>query len=47
MKRRIACNYQFKRSWWCSRQLAHGGPCALRPRWWNLPVWVRLYRGTW
>jgi hypothetical protein len=31
------CNRRFKRGWWCSRARGHEGPCALRPRWWNVP----------
>lgn len=28
--------------WWCSRDIAHLGPCALRPRWWNLVGRIRF-----
>lgn len=28
--------------WWCSRDRGHPGPCALRPRWWNVPVRIRI-----
>jgi hypothetical protein len=35
-----ACERNWKRGWWCSRTAHHNGPCALRPRWWNLR-WFR------
>jgi hypothetical protein len=22
--------------WYCTRFFGHGGPCAAKPRWWNL-----------
>lgn len=33
----------WKRGWWCSRDWPHDGPCALRPRWWNVTGrrWLR------
>lgn len=30
------CAYRMKRGWFCSRRRWHTGPCALRPKWWNL-----------
>ena len=30
------CWYNMEAGWWCSRGSAHQGPCALRPRWWNI-----------
>mgnify|MGYP000894987448 CR=1 FL=1 len=38
------CFYNFKRGWWCSREGAHSGPCALRPKFWNIPARLR-FRG--
>jgi len=26
------------RGWRCSRTASHGGPCAARPAWWNVPA---------
>ena len=39
------CQYGLKRGWRCSRQWRHEGPCALRPRWWNLVAWLGLGLG--
>lgn len=32
--------------WWCSRRRGHSGPCAARPRWWNLAGrwWMGWFR---
>lgn len=38
------CDYNFKYGWWCSREKKHDGPCALRPKWWNLTRFAREYR---
>lgn len=32
--------------WSCSRGHGHNGPCAARPRWWNLDAHVRLRSAT-
>lgn len=39
------CVTNFKFGWWCSRTYCHEGPCALRPRWWNLGPSALRYRG--
>lgn len=31
------CGRQMKTGWWCKRVPFHTGPCALIPRWWNIP----------
>lgn len=38
----MTCNYHMKRGWRCLRSRNHDGPCALRPRWWNVRarLWV-------
>lgn len=38
------CDRNFKRGWWCSRQRGHSGPCALRPKWWNIAARIK-FRG--
>lgn len=37
----INCDYNVKRGWRCGRGFLHGGPCALRPRWWNLSARIK------
>lgn len=34
------CWVQMPRGWFCIRFGGHPGPCAMRPKWWNL-------RGQW
>jgi hypothetical protein len=31
--------------WWCSRKPGHAGPCAAKPRWWNIRwrLWLVLF----
>lgn len=30
-----------KRSWYCTQEYGHDGPCPARPRWW-LAAWMKL-----
>lgn len=32
----MRCKRKMKKGWYCVRTQHDSGPCALRPRWWNI-----------
>lgn len=37
------CHYAAP-GWWCSREPSHSGPCAARPKWYNIKGWIIMYK---